>query len=82
MIGRQATGAIRCTQQTKSWLETSLDGVAEMANATEPQAGRLDPDLSQNGYIQYCRMAFLASINILVIMDCSILFSMSFTVSW
>ena len=28
----------------------SLDGVAEMANATETQAGGLDPDLSQNGY--------------------------------
>ena len=28
----------------------SLDGVAEMANATETQARSLDPDLSQNGY--------------------------------
>ena len=32
--------------------ETSLDGVAEMANATGTQAGGLDPDLSQNGYGQ------------------------------
>ena len=47
MIGRQATGAMRCTQQKKNWLETSVDGVAEMANATETQAGGLDPDLSQ-----------------------------------
>ena len=32
--GRQATGDMRCTLQTKNWLETSLD-VAVMANATE-----------------------------------------------
>ena len=31
--------------------ETSLDG-AELASATETQAGGLDPDLSQNGYGQ------------------------------
>ena len=35
----------QCTQQTKTWLETSLDRVAEMTNATETQAGGLDPRL-------------------------------------
>ena len=34
----------------KNLTRTSLDGVAEMANATETQAGCLHPDLSQNGY--------------------------------
>ena len=52
MIGRQATGAMRCTQRTKTSLETGLDGFAEMANATETQAGGLDPDFSQNGLSQ------------------------------
>ena len=41
---------MRRTQHTKTCLETSLDGVAEMAHATETQARGLDPDLSQNGY--------------------------------
>ena len=56
MTGRQATGAMRCTQQT------SHDGVAEMANATETQAGGLDPDLSQNGYGLTCRSLYLAKL--------------------
>ena len=48
--GRHATGAMRCTQPANKILtRKSLGGVARMANATETQAGGLDPDLSQNG---------------------------------
>ena len=41
------------TAKKKNCLETSLDGVVGMTNATETQAGGLDPDLSQNGYGQW-----------------------------
>ena len=34
----------------KNLTRKGLDGVAEVANATETQAKGLDPDLSQNGY--------------------------------
>ena len=40
---------MRCTQQAKTSLEKSLDGVAEMANATETQAGCMDPDFHFDG---------------------------------